>query len=173
MLCQPTWHHWCWCIGTLHMSEVLASDLECQVCGSKLVVVCSALEVARAWKTRNMQDLRALLNEMEAQSIPDTTEIDCFGAAVLRTGDLLHIPAGAMVVEKSINDMDISLRQAPCRSACCHMVMGHMYSENGGRFGAENIINTLGLMCFFHCALRNLGTSGLQRVLVSCGILGL
>lgn len=104
------------------------------------MVVCSALEAARAWKTGSMQDLRALLNEMEAQSIPESTIIDCFGATVLRTGDLLHIPAGAMVVEKSINDMDISLRQVLFRNACCHMVMGHVNSENGDRFdGVENI----------------------------------
>ena len=83
---------------------------ERQVNGSKLAVICSALEAARAWKTKSMQEIRALLGEIEAKNIPEQMLMPGFGAAVLRTGDVLHVPAGAIMIEKSINDMDVSIR---------------------------------------------------------------
>ena len=57
-----------------------------------------------------MPELRALLSDMEAKSVPEEVQINCFGAIVLRCGDVLHVPAGCLLVEKSLNDMDISIR---------------------------------------------------------------
>jgi hypothetical protein len=57
-----------------------------------------------------MPELRALLSDMEAKSVPEEVQINCCGAIVLRCGDVLHVPAGCLLVEKSLNDMDISIR---------------------------------------------------------------
>lgn len=57
-----------------------------------------------------MPELKDCLLNMEAKNIPEEMMVGCFGATVLRTGDLLHIPAGCLVVEKSINDVNLALR---------------------------------------------------------------
>lgn len=76
-----------------------------------MIVLCNALEASQEWGTDKLQVLRSMLMDMQAKTVPDLLTLPSFGAAYLRSGDVLYIPPGFLVLEKSVNDTDISLRR--------------------------------------------------------------
>ena len=75
-----------------------------------MVVLCNALEASHEWSTDKLQALRSMLMDMQAKTVPDLLTMPSFGAAYIRTGDVLYVPPGFIVLEKSVNDADIALR---------------------------------------------------------------
>ena len=54
--------------------------------------------------------MRTNLMSMEGRNIPDELQLASLGCALVRTGDLIYIPAGHILLEKSVHEDSLSLR---------------------------------------------------------------
>lgn len=82
-----------------------------EVTGGKLLICCCAREAAVYWGTQSLPEVRSNLMAIQAKSIPDALSLPSLCAAFVRTGDVLLIPPGYIVLEKCVHDDDIGIRQ--------------------------------------------------------------
>ena len=84
--------------------------LRLQITGGKMVLCGEALELSHFFETTSLPDIRQRMMSWQAKSIPDALELQSLSAAFVRTGDLLWMPAGYVMVEKCVHDNDCGLR---------------------------------------------------------------
>ena len=71
--------------------------------GGLLVVTCDLRELSVFFSTSSIPALRDHLAAMEVQSVPDQLSLPSFSAGYVKSGDILAIPMGTLVVSKAIN----------------------------------------------------------------------
>lgn len=85
--------------------------LRLQVTGGKMLICCCARQASAYWNTESLPEIRSKLMSLQAKSIPDAISFESLSAAFIRTGDLVFMPAGYIVLEKCVHDNDIGIRQ--------------------------------------------------------------
>ena len=83
-----------------------------QVTGGNMLIACSALEASTFWRTESLQDIRRHMQALQAKDVPDELAMPSLGAVFLRTGDVLVLPGGYLLLEKAVHDTDVALRLA-------------------------------------------------------------
>ncbi len=85
-------------------------NIRLQVTGGKILVVADAKELCSFFQTSSLLDARDRLQAMSAAAIPDAMSLPSLCCAFLRTGDILYLPMGSILVEKTLNDTSLALR---------------------------------------------------------------
>ena len=85
---------------------------------------------ARFFGTDDMMTIRNSLMQLQARSTPDELQLPSLACALVRTGDLVYLPAGFILVEKAVNDDCISFRTA-CATVLLVVVLTLVTSWNG------------------------------------------
>ena len=67
--------------------------------------------------------VRKMLMDLQGRSLPDELQLPSFCAALVRTGDLLYVPAGSLILEKCVHDDAISFRTLSLMSDCLFIVV--------------------------------------------------
>ena len=74
------------------------------------MVTCDLLQLSQYVGSTSIPQLRDHLSQMEVQSVPDQLSLPSLAAGYVKSGDLLAIPLGTMVVSKAINGDTLGLR---------------------------------------------------------------
>ena len=91
-----------------------------QVTGGRLLIMADAMELAAHYKTNNLADIITNFKSMTAASMPDAVAVPSLVAGYTKTGDIIYTPMGVVTMEKTINDLAVSIRTAlPFTPRCC------------------------------------------------------
>ena len=74
------------------------------------MIAVSGAEACRYWRTECMSVVRDQLMQMQTKTVPDELQLPSLSVALVRTGDLLYIPPGFVILEKCVNDMGLAVR---------------------------------------------------------------
>lgn len=77
-------------------------------------MIADAKELCDYFSTSDIIEAKTQFAAMDVSNIPDALALPSLFAGYVKTGDILYIPLGSIIVEKSINDCSTGIRQVFC-----------------------------------------------------------
>lgn len=86
------------------------ASIRAQILGTRLLVCVSAIDVAANAGTTDLQAMLQYLQNLGADNLPDVINMPTLAVGIVKPGDVMYMPTGWLVVDKSVNDVVVGVR---------------------------------------------------------------
>lgn len=97
-----------------------------EACGGRLVIIASAEELMKHFRTTSISEALELLAGLDASSAPDKFSLPSLCMAYVRTNDIVYSPMGSVLIERCMET-----------SVCFR----HGHGSNGSNINSSHINN--------------------------------
>ena len=89
-------------------------SIKLQITGGRMLICADVIDACIFYQTKALAEVRDALASVEMHSVPDAMAFPSLRAIFVKSGDILFVPGGMLVVEKNINELGMSIRSGAC-----------------------------------------------------------
>ena len=75
-----------------------------------MLICCDVIDACTFYGSRELAEVRDAFQMLQRHAVPDAFAFPSLRAVYCKTGDIVYLPAGTLVLEKNMNELNLSLR---------------------------------------------------------------